>query len=244
MQELISAIMDLHYGKPILVIGGGPSVTEDIERLPLNYFSAVISANEHGCRQHRFRVDYMHNVDKTHLERKMPMREFMRPFKIPVINRHSWADFRIPRWKLVTNSGLSAVAVAALLGGHPVVTTGIDLWVGGNIYFHRINPKHRTSPTRDGLKNKMRELQQWCSPAVLRSLRGPVAEHHGVFDMNEALPDVQPHSFRSTIGPTVHAVATRDFMWESLDPVSRGTILAIEAAEWRKFSLKYPIRRV
>lgn len=244
MQELISSILDKHYGKPILVIGGGGSVNLDLPLLPENYFSAVISANDHGCRQHKFKVDYMVNVDKTHIERRMPMREFMRAFKTPVINRHSWADFRIPRWKLVCNSGFTALAVASLLGGHPVVATGIDMWIGGNIYFHRVRNKARTDPSKDGVKNKMRELQQWCGPAVLRSLRGPVAEHHGVFDMNEALPDVQPHSFRSTIGPTVHAEATRDFMWENLDPVPRGTILAIEEQEWRKFSLKYPIRRV
>lgn len=240
-QELISAIMDRHYGKPILVIGGGPSVNSDLEKLPLDYFSAVISANDHGCRQHRFVIDYMVNVDKTHLERKMPMREFMRAFKKPVINRHSWADFRLPYWKLVTNSGMTAVAVASVLGGHPVVTTGIDLWVGGNLYFHRVNPKYRASPSRDGVKNKMRELQQWCGPAVLRSLQGPVAEAHGGFDPKENLPAVVPHLYRSAIGPTIHAVALKDFMMENLDPVAKGTHLAFDQAEWRRAQLRWPV---
>lgn len=242
-QELITALLDKHYGKPILVIGGGKSVLDDLPELPdPSYFSAVLSANDHGCRQHKYPVTYMHNVDKVHLERRMPMREFMRPFQIPVINRHSWADFWLPRWKLVTNSGLSTITVAALLGGHPIVTTGIDLWVGGNVYFHRVRDKHRPSPSRDGVKNKMRELQQWCGSAVIRSLSGPVAEHHGRFDINEALPDVVPHQFRSTTGPTVHCVALKDFMWEASDPVAQGQVLAIERHELKRMMFRYPIK--
>lgn len=247
-QELISHIFDRHYGKPILVIGGGPSVTPDLEYmkdiLPCGYFSAVISANDHGLRQMKHKVDYMVNVDKTHLERKMPMREFMRAFRTPVINRHSWADFRLPYWKLVTNSGLTAVSVAAVLGGHPVVTTGIDLWVGGNLYFHRVNEKHRSSPSRDGVKNKMKELQQWCGPAVIRSLSGPVAEAFGGFDPEHELPEIVPHPYRTAVGPPIHAIARKDFMMENLDPVAAGTKLAFDQAEWKRAQYRWPVDRV
>lgn len=244
MQELISSLFDKHYGKPILVIGGGPSVNGDLADLPLDYFSAVISANDHGMRQHKFKVDYMVNVDKTHLERRMPMREFMRPFKTPIINRLSWSDYRLPYWKLVTNSGLTAVAVASVLGGHPVVTTGIDMWVGGNLYFHRVNPKHRDTPTAIGIRTKMKELQQWCGPAVLRSLQGPVAESHGRFDINEALPDVVPHQYRSAIGPTIHGQARVPFMMDTGDPVPGGAKLAFTEQEWKRAERRYPVDHI
>lgn len=244
MQELISHIFDRHYGKPILVIGGGASVLADLPLLPEGYFSAVISANDHGLRQMKFPVDYAHSVDRVHIERKMPMREFMRAFRTPTINRLSWADFRLPNWKLVTNSGLSAITVAAVLGGHPIVTTGIDLWVGGNVYFHRVRDKHRASPSRDGVKNKMRELGQWCEGAVLRSLSGPVAEHHGVFDPAEILPEVVAHSYRSVAGPTIHAVARKDFMMGPGDSVMAGTKLAFLASEWRRAQLRWPVDKV
>jgi hypothetical protein len=242
--QLISAIFNRHYGKPILVIGGGPSVIEDLPQLPdPSYFSAIISANDHGFRQHKYPVTYGVSVDKTHIERKMPMRCFMQAFKIPLINRHSWADYRLVDWRLITNSGLTAVTVAAVLGGHPVVTTGIDMWVGGNLYFHRVRDKFRASPTRDGVRNKMRELGQWCGPAVLRSLRGPVAEHHGVFDPAEILPAVVAHSYRSAIGPPVYGKAKDDFLWAQGDHVPRGTPLVMSPAEYAKMRARHGIER-
>lgn len=198
VQRLIDDIIEPHYGKPILVIGGGGSVRLDLAALPdPSYFSAVISANDHGCRQHKYPVTYMHNLDTVHSERKIPMREFMRPFGFPVINQFGWADILMPKGRRPMNSGLSAVALAAVLGGHPVVTTGIDMWIDGNVYFHRVKDVPRIPPSRVGVKNKMTELQYWVQHTVVRSLRGPVAEHYGRFDINEALPDVVPHSFRS-----------------------------------------------
>lgn len=203
MQELISSLLDKHYGKPILVIGGGASVNLDLPELPdPSYFSAVISANDHGCRQHKYPVTYMHNIDNVHSERKMPMREFMRAFKIPVIGWHDWCGILMPRPRQPPNTGLSAIVISAMLGGHPIVTTGIDMWIGGNAYFHRVKDQVRAAPSRAGVENKMRELQHSLQGAVLRSLRGPVAEHYGRFDINEALPDVVPHSFRSGAGRT------------------------------------------
>ena len=240
---LISSIFNTHYGKPILVIGGGPSVNDDLAALPENYFSAIISSNDHGFRQHKFTVTYASNVDKTHIERSMPMREFMRAFKAPVINRHSWGDYRLPNWQLVTNSGLNAVVVAAVLGGHPIVTTGIDLWAQGNVYFHRVRSSYRSTPTKSGITNKMNDLRVWTKCAQIRALSGPVSEAFGAFDPAEKLPPAVPHPYRDTVGPAVYAIAKGDFMWAHNDPVRKGDMLAMTEAEWRKMSRGHALER-
>lgn len=248
MQKLISSIFDKHRGKPILVIAGGRSVLQDLPALPKDYFSAVISANDHGFRQQHFKIDYAVSVDKTHLERHMPMREFMRAFckpgGVPMINRHSWADLRLGDWDLVTNSGLTATVVASVLGGHPVVTTGIDMWSEGGVYFHGVKQNHRSPPSKVGITQKMRELRHWARGTVLRSPQGPVAEAFGGFDPEESLAEIVPHHYLAAVGPPVYCEATADFDFSPADPVAKGQVLCLTSHEFKKLRTRHGLRRL
>ena len=137
MQASIVDLFDKWAGKPILVIGGGPSVLKDLIDGPeLPNIACVISANAHGCRQTRFAVDLLVNVDTRHTHLKTPMEPLLRAYGIPIVNRHLWADYLLPDWEFVANSGLTAIAVAIVLGGNPVIVTGVDLWASGREYFH------------------------------------------------------------------------------------------------------------
>ena len=98
----IIEILDRWYGKPALVIGGGPSARVDLPFLDNLEFkpAVVLSANEHGLYQGHYKVDFLVNVDKLHCARHVYMEEYLRQFDTPIINAFSWPDYRLPDWKL------------------------------------------------------------------------------------------------------------------------------------------------
>src|SRR5690606_1288195 len=118
---------------PILVIGGGPSVNIDLPRLKVEPV-AVISANAHGFKQSFFPPTHALVVDAWHSVTLQSMDALVRPYGVPIISPHWWADIRINDWMSGMSTGLTAICVAALMGGNPVITTGLDGFAGG--YFH------------------------------------------------------------------------------------------------------------
>jgi hypothetical protein len=242
VQQLISALFDRWNGQPILVIGGGRSVNRDLPALKFKP-ACVISANEHGANQSCFSVDLYVNVDKIHCLKKIPMEQLLRPLGGAIVNRHSWADYRLPDWRLQGNTGLTAIALAALLGGNPVLVTGIDMWHGGRLYFHdrggspRPEKHIRASVTRRDAA-ALKPLRAFTAGANIRPLSGPLCEVFPSFNPAEKLPPAQPVAYRrALIGmKPVIATATRHFKLSNQDMVPAGRQLALspdEAALWR-----------
>lgn len=241
MQRLISDIFDDYAGRPILVIGGGPSVLRDLPALPADFAPAcVISANDHGTKQCRYPVTFLVNCDKVHCMLKVPMEEHLRVHCIPIMNRFSWADVRLGDWPLVGNSGLAAIGVAAALGGDPVVVTGMDFWRTGRLYFHgprqeiakaeqRAAAKRRIirprAPTRG---NKLLEpLARFAKGANIRPMSGPMTEVFPQYRHGEVLPPRQDIHYRVKAAGPQDYVATRAFPWRSFDKVVKGTVLRL-----------------
>lgn len=239
MQQLVSALLDRWVNKPILVIGGGPSVTADLARLDIEP-ACVISANEHGFHQKKFHVDLVVNVDKVHCMLKQPMQDVLRPHGAPIVNRHSWADYRLPDWRFAGNTGLTAVALAAVLGGAPVIVTGIDMWHGGRQYFHKVpwaddKKKRRVRPsiTRRN-RETLRPLQEFVKGVAVRPMSGPMTKIFPTYDPTEiftARPCVQREKIREI--KTVHVEAVRSFLFSGRDFVLPGQILALSPTEAR-----------
>jgi hypothetical protein len=245
MQELISALFDRWYGQPILVIGGGPSVTKDLQEkyLPITP-ACVISANAHGFKQSRFKIDLIVNCDKMHTELRQPMEKVLRPFNTPIVNRHSWADFRLPDWHFSGNSGMTAIAVAAALGGNPVIVTGIDMWKGGRLYFHDkpgVRPEKgrriRGAVSRRD-KEKVRPLRAFCSGARIRPISGPLIEWFPKYDSAEMLKPPSPVGYRLRLeeeaAETVHCEVIRAFPFTGHDYAKLGQSLALSPHEYEK----------
>lgn len=237
MQELITSLFGRYDGNPILVIGGGPSVNEDLPRLVADGFkpACVISANEHGFMQSAFPVDFAVNVDKHHCALKRHMAEILRPFGKPIINRHSWADYRLPEWTFSGNTGLTAIAVACVLGGDPVVPIGIDFWSSGRHYFHKpyelTKREQRWMASRkapSGPDRRLRNLMQFARGATIRPVSGPLLT---------AFPagnPTHPVAYRERIAqlPWSHYVAQRCFSFSgNLDRVQAGAVLALTEKE-------------
>lgn len=232
VQNPLSDLFDRWAGQPILVIGGGPSVTKDLPKLAAWGVKpgCVISANDHGRHQKYFPLDLAVNCDKLHCLRKLPMEGIMRALGVPVINRHSWANYRLVDWSFAGNSGLTAVAVACALGGHPVIVTGIDMWNGGRLYFHDgskpkpLKERHmRAGVTRHDLM-KLQPLKQFAQGAHVRPVSGPLTSMFPAFDPAEKLPASKPVAYRATAraAKLVHLQATNGFMLSSNDVVRLG----------------------
>lgn len=238
-QELITALFDRWAGKPILVIGGGPSVAVDLPKIDFEP-ACVISANDHGDYQTRFKLDLIVNCDKRHCFLHCNMSDLLRPLAAKhgaaIVNAHSWADYRLGDMSYRANTGMTAVFVAAALGGHPVVPLGIDFFKGGHVYFHtprggkNIRPDwHISRVARKGLE----ELLKSCTGAHIRPLSGPLLKYFPAYDPAEVLPPRTDMAYRKHMrkNKTTYFHVQRPFNFGTWDRVQGGVQLALTPKE-------------
>ncbi|MBP8233992.1 MAG: hypothetical protein KAY22_16970 [Rhizorhabdus sp.] len=245
---VIADLFDRWNGKPILVLGGGPSVSKDLPALALTP-ACVISANDHGKHQTRFPVDIFVNCDKIHCMLKVPMESILRPLGGLIVNRHSWADYRLAEWQFSGNSGLTAIAVAAALGGDPVLVTGIDMWKEGRIYFHDTDPavvprrRRFVKPAvtrRD--RDVLRPLKAFVAGANVRPLSGPLTEAFPKFDPGEVLPAPRPVDYRRRMQRAAWETHTlpSGYRFGNQDVLRAATAFKMTAHEIARFGAKRP----
>lgn len=254
VQSSITDLMHRYAGWPILVIGGGPSAAEDLPKLASLDFqpTCVLSANEHGMRQQLFRVDFLVNVDKIHCALKISMEEFLRPWARPIINQHTWADYRLPNWHLGANSGITAVAVACALGGNPVVCTGIDLFGTGRNYFHdgdfrgKSVPRSRSLAPSHFARTRILALRKECPTARIRPVSGPLTTIFPAFDPDEpwAPSGIVPYRhYLESITMRLYR-ANRSFCFGTNDKPNAGTLLSLSPSEAAKYLDRGDVRMV
>lgn len=244
MQRLVTELLHRWEGRPILVIGGGPSVLRDLPTLKIEP-ACVISANEHGFKQDHFKVDLVTNVDKRHCLLKEPMEKILRPLGAPIVNRHSWADYRLPDWTMAGNTGMQAIALAALLGASQVIVTGIDMWQTGRVYFHDTGakapkqPKHRApvSAMRRRVKEKVQPLKAFCAGAHIRPMSGPLTQWFKQYDPAETLKPARPVGYRLRLEEETREVlceVEQPFRMSNDDYTRHGQKLALSHFEFEK----------
>jgi hypothetical protein len=132
MQKTIPSFGDLvmrHKGARICVMGGGPSLVSDLEKVEADIW---ISVNEHGAKVRP--VDYVVAMDDIHTKLHVPMLKHIRAVTdAPIITPWFWGDYQIMKWprqpKFVL-SGVAASWVAAMMGAHPVILAGFDCYGG------------------------------------------------------------------------------------------------------------------
>lgn len=237
MQKLISDLFDRWADKPILVIGGGPSVNDDLPRLVATPPACVIGANDHGAHQKVFPVDLCVNLDKIHCFRKLPMEHILRPLGAPIANKLSWADYRLADWPALGNTGMASIAVAAALGGNPVIVTGLDFWHGGRRYFHKVDEETRRSRKPMVLthfhRKKLKDLVAFVKGANIRPMSGPLCDIWPKYSVDEVLPARKDVAYRRkmrSIKPT-YLRALRPFSLSNMDAVRTGQILVTSPGE-------------
>jgi len=245
MSHSIKDLFNLYDDQPILVIGGGPSVRQDLPKLiELGVVPrCVISANSHGTLQKLFPVDYIVHVDKRHAGLKVWMVDHLRPFGIPLISKHSFADFRLPEYSFQGNSGLTAVHVAASLGGNPVIVTGLDMWTSGRNYFHDADASDRKQrmprPASDAVRpawyaeQRALELRKNAGGVRIRPVSGPFTHFFPAYDVDEPFRKSLPCEYRKRLeGLDVRQYrAERGYQFSSGDRCAEGNIVSMSNEE-------------
>jgi hypothetical protein len=125
-----------HRGARICVMGGGPKLAPDIEKVTADVW---ISTNEHGAKLRP--VDYVVAMDNLHTKLQVSMKKHIRPHTdAPILGPWHWNDWQITRWPGLPNmplSGVIATWVAYILGAHPVILAGFDCYGGRKVGQHR-----------------------------------------------------------------------------------------------------------
>lgn len=212
----------------VLVICGGPSAEKDLPQIPLDWPELVISANEHGFKQNRFKVNYVVSCDYTYSSSTIRMDDFLRQFGAVNINRWSWADYRLPEWNFNGDSGLTAIRVGALLGGHPVCVVGLDRFVGDRRYFWT-GPEfpgwqRNKIPNVDVIRETTKETVEACHRTQVRVMNSPMRAYWRQWREDEVLPRwVQPDDPAAWYEGKLYTVFQRIFLHHS-DPVDTGPI--------------------
>lgn len=114
-----------HKGKRFAVMGGGPSLAADMERIDAD---VVISTNGHGAGIRK--PDYLLAIDHTHTGRQIPMGRYLRMVSdAPILSPHAFADYRMgfwPGYPRFVLSGLVATWAAFVMGAKVVCLAGMD----------------------------------------------------------------------------------------------------------------------
>lgn len=182
----VSDLIGAHQG-PILVVGGGVHVPEEVAYLRERNAvpSVVISANGHAFKA-GFQANYIVCKDDIHTETKERMEDLMRPFGVPIISPQPWADYVMHDWPYQGNSGLYAILVAVLMGGHPVIPIGFDFYQEGTYWYDpeasNVSRGNRVDRTR------ISKLGQMAAGASVRPLSGPLLNEFPRFLPHATLP--------------------------------------------------------
>jgi hypothetical protein len=156
-------------GKPILVLGGGPTVNEALELVPADYPACVISANEHGFSQHKFHVDFIAYIDIRHGRLLRRMQDVLKPYGVPTISIYESADYQLDGKQFGRNAGFLAIQAAAELGGYPIIVAGVDCTIGQRPYFYQEQERAKDLRYGPGVKDRaLRFAEQYKSHTFLR----------------------------------------------------------------------------
>lgn len=135
-QQRIEVLHDKYHGRPIAVLGGGPSLPDDLKALPDDTILIAV-------KDHAFRLvvpDYWVFNDKP--EKRANLFETIN--KYPEIPRLSiWqnhSSFTYGRGATLWDGGFSSTTatwLACYMGGDPVILCGMDCYQGDMAYFYR-----------------------------------------------------------------------------------------------------------
>lgn len=169
-----------HKGARICVMGGGPTLAEDIAQVEADIW---IGTNQHGAALRP--VDYVVAMDNLHTVQQVLMPTLIRPHTdAPIIGPWHWCDYGITNYPLAPRlmfSGVIAQWVACMMGAHPVIMAGFGCYEG--------------TVQERGAINQHRDIMPFVECAV-RVVSGPLTRFWPRYDPAEVLPPyVAPEIF-------------------------------------------------
>lgn len=185
MKQKMSDLKNIGRFRRAAVLGGGPSLPADMEKLPQGVL--LIAVNYHAlrvCEPH-----YMVYNDDPESDPKLL--EAVRTTEAVKVSPHSSSDveFDVPVWTGHYSSN-AAAWLGLWMGCCPVILCGMDLYQGEQKYFYPVEgdkPLYHY-PLEHHLRPWIEEAHNLCPhPQRLRAMSGPLVEVFGGFHDDELI---------------------------------------------------------
>jgi len=236
------------FNGEILVVGGGIRALHDLKALGNRNFTCVLSANAHAYKIPGLKVDFIVCKDHKHTQTKQEMRRLMAEYPAPVITRNWWGDFRLADWDLQGNSGLMAIAIAAILGGGPIYPIGFDNFQEGT-YWHDPQSKNVSHGLDNNhFRGKALKIAAQLFGTQVRPVSGPLLEVFKPFD-----PSAERHPYQKPVilqkyevlkGYQVLVKKDFTFPFDTRVVVPKGVELWVSEAEYANFGVQSSVIRL
>jgi hypothetical protein len=175
MAKLMSSYRNKYSGRPAAVLGGGPSLPGDMEKLPKD--CVLIAVNYHALKL--CNPPFM--VYNDHPESDPILDEAVKSFKQTRVSAEPSSDIKydVPVWTGFYSSN-TAAWFALWMGCDPVILCGMDCYQGDKKYFHEYEDKpnyhypleHHIAPWVEDAKNMLPNWQR------VKAMSGPLV---GIF---------------------------------------------------------------
>ncbi len=171
---------DKYQGRPIAVLGGGPSLPADLRRIPAG--TVLVAVNDHAF--HHCRPDYMVFCDRAPVvDSLFAAQEEMTGRRLCIYPE--WCDFELD--VEIWYSGISASLAtwfACWLTSGPVLLCGFDLYQTPGYYCHdgRRNEVDMAKPLENHLLPWQPVLSNCHHSERIRAVSGPLTEMFGRYD--------------------------------------------------------------
>jgi hypothetical protein len=186
--QLMSQYLNKYAGRPAAVLGGGPSLPEDMQRLPSGCL--LIAVNYHAfeiCKP-----DFIVYNDQP--ESDPLLQKAVQTCKALRVSADPTSDIRfdVPVWTGFYSSQ-TAAWFALWMGCNPVILCGMDCYQGERAYFHEYEDKpqfhypleHHINPWIEDAKNM---LPNWQRVTVMS---GPLIKVFGQYQDRKNDEEIQ-----------------------------------------------------
>ena len=183
MANLMSSYRNKYSGRPAAVLGGGPSLPEDIRKLPKGCL--MIAVNYHYQAMTGLDPDFM--VFNDHLEDLPILSAWVLKTKAVLVSPDreiSDIEYDVPVWTGFYSSN-TAAWLALWMGCDPVILCGMDCYQGDEVYCHPTDYDHPAfhKPLDHYLRPWIEEGKKLLPHQErLKVMSGPLTQVFGAYD--------------------------------------------------------------
>jgi hypothetical protein len=165
---------------PAAVLGGGPSLVDDLARLPAN--CTLISVNDHAL--HHCQPHVLVHMDNR-FDEFPALGQAIREFRGIIVSPFENSDISLPKgWWDGGFSSTLATWFALWQGFEPVILCGMDCYQGDVKYCHPRPGFHHPvfdSPLENHLRAWRLAFKKCPNPERIRAMSGPLVEVFGAY---------------------------------------------------------------
>jgi hypothetical protein len=177
---LMSHLRDRFRGRPAAVLGGGPSLPSDLERIPDN--ALKIAVNYHALKL--VKAEFMvFNDDPESDPLLFDAVTHFHGVRVSPVQKFSHVAFDVPVWTGSYSSN-TAAWLALWMGCNPTILCGMDCFQGDRVYFHdyaldkeifHYPLENHLRPWKEDGRNLLPNVKR------LKAASGPLADVFGLY---------------------------------------------------------------